>query len=84
MSTVEERLQQHVQLLRGEPLLRLTGRPAVEQAYRLRVAGVSYEQIAIVMQIYHGEYYTRERWRQQCRELGAPAGNVLYAKGDTA
>jgi hypothetical protein len=65
-------LQQHLNLMRGEPIIPLTGKKAIDQAYRLRMKGLEYSSIATVMGVYHGEWYTRERWREQCRKLGAP------------
>lgn len=76
--TDADRIQQHLNMLRGEPLVRLTGRQACEQAYRLRLRGLAYTSVAMVMGVYHGEWYSAERWSMECRRLGAqpsPRGN---------
>lgn len=68
-----ERLQQRV-----EPILRLTGVKAIQQAHILRMSGLTYRGLAVVMGIYHGEWYTPERWRDECRKLGAPVRPGAY------
>lgn len=67
-----ESLQAHLNMMRGEPVVRLEGRAAIQHAYSLRMRGLSYASLAVVMGVYHGEWYTDGRWRTECQRLGAP------------
>jgi hypothetical protein len=78
VNDTSERLQRHVNLLRGDPILPLKGLEAIEQAYRLRMQGVTYGSLATVMGVYHGEWYTESRWRAECKKLGAPRRTGAY------
>lgn len=68
-----ERLQAHLALMRGDPVVPLTGIQAIKQACKLRSLGISYASIALVMGVYHGEWYTARRWGHVCRKAGTPA-----------
>lgn len=76
MTTDQERLQAHLNLMHGEPLLRLTGVRAIEQASRLRARGFSYGSVALIMGVYHGEWFTSQRWMLACRQHGPERGVV--------
>jgi hypothetical protein len=65
-----EQLQRQLNLMRGEPVVPLTGRAAIKQALSLRAQGLPYAAIATVMGIYHGEWYSRQRWYLECHKAG--------------
>lgn len=65
-----DHLQRQLNLMRGEPAIRLTGKAAIKQALTLRTKGLSYGAIATVMGIYHGEWYSRQRWYLECHKAG--------------
>lgn len=69
--TDEERLQAHLNLMRGEPLIRLTGSAAMQQALKLRALGLTYRSLKLVMGSYHGEWYSEYTWRAKCVAAGA-------------
>jgi hypothetical protein len=69
--TAEERLQQHLLMMRGEPPMPLVKMPAIMQALRLRKAGLSYSSISTVMDVYHGCHRTDHAWRNMLRRQGA-------------
>jgi hypothetical protein len=74
-------LQEHVHQLRcGQPPLPLTDGQAVAQAMRLRFRGVSYPQIAVVMGMYHGHWFSSTRWRHACRARGVPPINRGFGR----
>lgn len=58
---------------------RLFGVKSIRRALRLRVAGLSYGDIAIVMGMYHGDYRCKDTWRTTLRAHGAPAKH--YSSG---
>lgn len=72
MSLESEHLQRKLNLMHGEPVVPLVGIQAVRQAYALRMRGLSYRDLRLVMGIYHGEWTTAEGWRYRCRQMGAP------------
>lgn len=69
----QQQLQDHLACLRGgKPLIRLSDEEATEQAHRLRMLGMGYSGIAMVMALYHGYWLTEAAWTYRCRNLGAP------------
>lgn len=71
---VEQRLQEHLRAMRtGETLIPLERDEALRWALRLRAEGVTYGDIARVMGVYHGLWWSDARWRDLCRAAGAPA-----------
>lgn len=69
--TPEDKLQQHLLMMRGEPPIPLVKMPAIKQALRLRQAGLSYGAISTVMDVYHGCHRTDHAWRNMLRRQGA-------------
>lgn len=49
----------------------LVGVQAIQQALRLRRAGLTYGTIATVMRVYHGSSKPGESWRNTLRTYGA-------------
>lgn len=76
--TESDQLQRQLNLMRGEPVVPLTEAQAIQHAYSLRIKGVSYRDLRLVMGIYHGHWYCAERWRDKCRALGAPVRKGAY------
>ena len=69
--TREDQLQQHLNMMRGEPVIPLAKMQGITQALRLRNAGLTYGAIAKVMSLYHGCDRTEAAWRHHLREHGA-------------
>lgn len=75
-----DQLQDHLARLRaGEPVLPLLPGQALAQAKRLRAAGLTYQDIAKVMDIYHGHRKHWNVWRERLRRQGVPPKH--YANG---
>lgn len=72
MTDQGELLQAHLNMMRGEAPIPLAGMQAVKQAYRLRMRGLPYTSIALIMGVYHGAWFSTTRWSRVCREMGAP------------
>jgi hypothetical protein len=53
-------------------------------AYALRVEGLSYNAIEVVMRRYHGAFYAADTWRAWMRKMGAPATKVWHGAGACA
>jgi hypothetical protein len=57
----------------GKAPLPLGDGVAISQAVRLRRHGMTYRHIAMVMGIYHDQWYSADRWSEACRARGIPA-----------
>lgn len=77
-----ELLQRKLNLMRGEPVVPLTLALAIKHAHQLRLRGLTYRSIAVVMGLYHGQFYSEATWRWHCRQMGVPAR--AYRKGRAA
>jgi hypothetical protein len=76
-----DQLQDHLARMRaGTPVIPLLPGQAVAQATRLRLAGLTYRDIAKVMALYHGQHKAGEAWRRHIRAQGVPAKH--YTNGN--
>jgi hypothetical protein len=56
------------------PMVPLKDGEAIQMARRLRVEyGIPYKTIAVVMGVYHGQWFGENRWRDVLRARGVPA-----------
>lgn len=66
-------LQEKLERLKAERCpLPLMPDEAMEQAKRLRVRGMTYTNIAMVMVVYHGVHRTGPAWQMALRRAGMP------------
>jgi hypothetical protein len=58
----------------SDPLLPLPDGQAIQMARRLRLDyGLTYTALAVVMGVYHGQWFGENRWRDVLRARGVPA-----------